>query len=314
MVENDPRKQIYLSERFHGPIIHDVKDLGRPAASTYGGGETTVPKAGHAGRIQMKSITDKMLNSPIKPHRGEVDLLVGGFPCKSVSPLTVTPGSINDKRCTSSIGWLGMKAYIHAHRPPMVLIENVMRLFARTHVEGGTSAQRGLILRLASHYIPLERHDFCLISQISSPHVFPALRYEQIEMAMTQMGYKVQALVANAAHFGLPQQRNRAWLMCYLVEEAPEPGSLLEDVSLFQCLPLSVSSCVEASESEQRKTRPPRNVDSKMGARPEPKWKAAFEEQCKLLGKVLLAFVAEFSVDFLFSENFCHRIEYGIDS
>lgn len=72
---------------------------------------------------------------------------MGGFPCKSVSPLSTTPGSVNDNICTSSIGWLGMKSYIKKHRPSMVLIENVSRLFSQRKVEGGTSSHPGLILR-----------------------------------------------------------------------------------------------------------------------------------------------------------------------
>ena len=80
MVENDPKKQIYLSERFWGPIIEDVQDLGKPAASVFGGGETTIPKAGRSVLSQMHS--DEIYNRlngdlPTKPHRDRCICLWG---------------------------------------------------------------------------------------------------------------------------------------------------------------------------------------------------------------------------------------------
>ena len=95
--------------------------------------------------------------------------------------------------------------------------------------------------------------------------------------------------MANAAHFGLPQQRNRAWLMCVLESEAPKDEHMARDVFLFQCEPLPISSCLEPAmqASEQRKQR--KGTTSKGEVISEPKWKACFEEQCKIYGKVDLA-------------------------
>ena len=73
-------------------------------------------------------------------HGFQVDLLVAGFPCKSVSTLTNTPGSVLDKDCTSGHGFLAVHAYAKKHRPPLILMENVGSLFSRREVEGGVSA------------------------------------------------------------------------------------------------------------------------------------------------------------------------------
>lgn len=106
---------------------------------------------------------------------------------------------------------------------------------------------------------------------------------------MNHLGYKVEPFMANAAHFGLPQQRNRAWLMCVLESEAPKDEHMARDVFLFQCEPLPISSCLEPAmqASEQRKQR--KGTTCKGEVISEPKWKACFEEQCKIYGKVDLA-------------------------
>ena len=43
MVENDRLKQKYLCERFHSPIINDMKDLGNDTACTFDGGTMIIP-------------------------------------------------------------------------------------------------------------------------------------------------------------------------------------------------------------------------------------------------------------------------------
>lgn len=40
----------------------------------------------------------------------------------------------------SGEGFLGIEGYCRKHRPSVLILENVMRLFSRTKVEGGTSA------------------------------------------------------------------------------------------------------------------------------------------------------------------------------
>lgn len=68
-------------------------------------------------------------------HR-QVDILVAGFPCVSISPLTTTPGSVMDGSCQSGLGFKSVESYCKKHLPPMVLLENVGSLFHQRTVEG----------------------------------------------------------------------------------------------------------------------------------------------------------------------------------
>lgn len=75
----------------------------------------------------------------------KVDVLIAGFPCVSLSPLTTTPGSIEDSDCSSGLGWTSTFQYIERHRPRMVLLENVQTLFASRKADGGQSPLPGSI-------------------------------------------------------------------------------------------------------------------------------------------------------------------------
>lgn len=79
----------------------------------------------------------------ISATRSQVDILVGGFPCKNVSSLTLTPDSVKNPKCSSGAGWLGILAYCKVHKPDMILLENVGTLFSHRKVEGYKSAFLG---------------------------------------------------------------------------------------------------------------------------------------------------------------------------
>ena len=69
-------------------------------------------------------------------------MLIAGFPCKSLSPLTTTPGSVLDNGCVSGRGCMSLLKYVERWKPPLLLIENVRSLFHRRKVEeDGMSAQ-----------------------------------------------------------------------------------------------------------------------------------------------------------------------------
>ena len=70
----------------------------------------------------------------------QVDVLIAGFPCKSISALTTMPGSVLDNGCTSGQGYLGMEKYIKGRKPKLILIENVGRLFHKTKVEANNQS------------------------------------------------------------------------------------------------------------------------------------------------------------------------------
>ncbi|CAK9013936.1 Uncharacterized protein SCF082_LOCUS12137, partial [Durusdinium trenchii] len=86
MVEIDKRKQEYLRTRFPSArwVFDDMKEMGKKSAKTWDGSEQTIP---------------------------EVDLFVAGFPCVSISTLTVTPGSVMDPACQSGCGFRAVEQY-----------------------------------------------------------------------------------------------------------------------------------------------------------------------------------------------------------
>ncbi|CAK9077492.1 unnamed protein product, partial [Durusdinium trenchii] len=147
----------------------------------------------------------------------EVDLLVGGFPCVSLSMLTTTPGSVLDPDCSSGKGYLGLEKYV---------------------------------------------------------------RFDLIEKRFSSLGYLVSGAIYNAADFGVPQQRRRAWLLCVLKSEiACDAAKLEADVNRFQRKNVPLSSCLNL------KDWPSVNSMKGKGGKGGNKWEDSFAEQCKIFGK-----------------------------
>lgn len=92
-------------------------------------------------------------------------------------------------------------------------------------------------------------------------------------------------ICANAAHFGLPQQRNRAWLMCTQKAVAAAPNELLRDLRKFQCRHLPLSSVVDPDAKSQMDKPRPKQAKKRGGAREDPKWKKGWETECGTWGK-----------------------------
>ena len=69
----------------------------------------------------------------------EVDVLFAGFPCVDLSPLTPTPGSIEDPDCKSGHGYTKMEKYSKIHKPRVIVLENVRTVFQKRKVEKGQS-------------------------------------------------------------------------------------------------------------------------------------------------------------------------------
>ena len=114
-------------------------------------------------------------------------------------------------------------------------------------------------------------------------------RFAKVKRRLEKLGYIVCGDEYNAARFGVPQQRRRAWLLCILSTEV-KPGSTVEklgrDMKRFErpCPPLS--SCIESI---------PKGAASNKSNKPKgkshcgEKWKMGFDDQCKIYGKVPLA-------------------------
>ena len=98
---------------------------------------------------------------------------------------------------------------------------------------------------------------------------------------MEKLGYEVAASVFNAADFGVPQQRNRAWILCILKTELKTSANqMVQDMNQFQCQCVKLGACIDL--------KAPLSASTKGGKVQEKnvKWKTGFEEQCQKFGKV----------------------------
>jgi DNA (cytosine-5)-methyltransferase 1 len=119
------------------------------------------------------------------------DVLIGGFPCQPFSLMGEQRG-FNDTRGTLFFRIAEIIDYQVSHNqaPRVIVLENVRRLL--THDKGNT--------------------------------------YAVIERVLNDLGYKVFKKVLNSADYGIPQIRNRIFIVCFKnhnVEfEYPEPQDL----------------------------------------------------------------------------------------
>lgn len=222
MVEIDNKKQNYLRSRFPEVpcVFNDMSEMGKSKAATWDGSSQSVPK---------------------------VDILVAGFPCVSISPLTTTPGSVMDGSCQSGLGFKSVESYCKKHLPPMVLLENVGSLFHQRTVEG---------------------------EAISA--------YDRMVKALRKLGYRVVGLPCNTADYGLPQQRCRAWVMCILESECDSDAEelMVKALKAFKCQPLPLEVLISDNQTSQASQPKPRGKKDEV-----PKWKTALTWECQRLGK-----------------------------
>lgn len=111
-----------------------------------------------------------------------------------------------------------------------------------------------------------------------------------VRQHLEPLGYLVWGSELNAADFGVPQQRRRAWLVRVLRERVPgglNTTRIRADLALFQRPCPSLESCLDlrkgmgtSSRPQGLKGRARKNKDSN-----PPKWIAGFQEQCDVYGK-----------------------------
>eukprot|EP00974_Lingulodinium_polyedra_P134168 11228302-Lingulodinium_polyedra.AAC.1 len=104
-----------------------------------------------------------------------VDILLAGFPCKSVSNLNSDPRSIDDVDSATGEGLQGVINYLKAHAPTVVVLENV----------------RGLVLQQQK---------------------FGGSMVDKLMDKMHSVGYEGIYGIMNSKDFLLPQCRTRVWL------------------------------------------------------------------------------------------------------
>lgn len=116
------------------------------------------------------------------------DLLVGGFPCQdySVAKTLNQSKGIEGKK---GVLWWSIHRILEAKEPRFVFLENVDRLLK------SPADQRG--------------RDFAIILA-----------------CLSDLGYRVEWRVANAADYGFPQRRRRVYIVGERTEEGPRTGAL----------------------------------------------------------------------------------------
>jgi hypothetical protein len=128
--EISPYKRGHLKQTFpeSGPIFDDVKKLGRQTAHDY--------------REDIKATTIP----------SNLDILLAGFSCKSLSSLNVSKSDIRDRGSTTGATLDGVLKYVKAHHPKVLILENVRGIAQR--VGGGDTSMMAVLKKL------LHRHTY----------------------------------------------------------------------------------------------------------------------------------------------------------
>lgn len=152
--------------------------------------------AGNFGEYPKGDIT-KIASSEIEGH----DVLLAGFPCQAFSQAGLKKG-FNDTRGTLFFEIQRILAY---HKPKAFLLENVKQL--RGHDGGKTLA---LILGILRGDVFQKVPENIIMSQ------------EAKESLMTPLNYNVEYRVLNATNFGVPQKRERVYLIGFNKEKVDQ--------------------------------------------------------------------------------------------
>lgn len=142
---------------------------------------------------------------------GDIDLLVGGFPCQDYSvakPLSQAAGIAGQK----GVLWWEINRFLAWKQPKYVLLENVDRLLK------SPANQRG--------------RDFAVMLS-----------------CFMRLGYQVQWRVVNAADYGFPQRRRRVFILAERVRktkltEAEAHQALTETGTLARALPVAAEAAL----------------------------------------------------------------------
>ena len=107
----------------------------------------------------------------------QVDILLAGYPCVCLSSLNTNPQPFEDAESATGSGYHSVMKYIERFRPPMVGLENVRQMLQKRKEDRGAR--------------PIDVQN----------------------KRMTQYGYECCYILANTCEYGLPQSRNRVWML-----------------------------------------------------------------------------------------------------
>lgn len=117
-----------------------------------------------------------MTKLAVKTHV-EVDLLAAGYPCVCLSSLNVSPKSFEDAEFATGSGYFAVMGYIKRNKPPLVALENARGMLQKRKQDNGAR--------------PIDIQN----------------------KRMHKLGYESSYTLANTCEYGLPQSRNRVWML-----------------------------------------------------------------------------------------------------
>lgn len=116
------------------------------------------------------------------------------------------------------------------------------------------------------------------------------VRYSILQKRFSKLGYEVSGEIYNAADYGVPQQRRRAWVLCISRDQLQGTSQmLLQDMQLFRRPYSSLRDCIDLAN----KTTSSDTKGNKTHDKEDAKWLKGFEEQCDIYGKVTLPKISE---------------------
>ncbi|CAL1146689.1 unnamed protein product [Cladocopium goreaui] len=178
LCENEGAKLKFLEEAFPSAvhIFTDMRDL-------------------HKGRARDYKDSNSYKNVP------QVDGVISGFPCISVSPLNMYDLEFRDTTQATGCGWQSVRQFIRKFRPQWAILENVKSL---AHCR-----------KADNYHKPVD-------------HICSVMR---------KLGYIPAYDVVNTLNFGLPQSRARCWMMFIRADCQHDQADLLGSFRSFMLQP-----------------------------------------------------------------------------
>ena len=125
-------------------------------------------------------------------------MLVAGYPCVSLSSLNVAPAAFSDSSSATGAGFTAVTGFIRFAKPELVALENVRQMLQKRKPDGGIR--------------PIDRQNALMLS----------------------LGYQTGFILANSCLFGLPQSRNRCWMLYIRSDKSKaDAGDLEKDLMWF---------------------------------------------------------------------------------
>jgi site-specific DNA-cytosine methylase len=196
MCEKDSKKIAYL-KRAHPNVEAIYTDM-----VEVGAGSAQDVKSGHWGPA---------------PY---VDLFLCGYPCKTLSGLTIKRKTFTDTAEPTGSGFDSTMGYIQQRKPAMVGLENVREMTHKRKMDV----------------------DEGLATPIEVQHA-----------RMIAMGYTTSHRVLNTERFGLPQSRHRTWSW-YILEEQGDAVDVAEVVSMLEVKHVPIAKCLSTEIRKIKQT------------------------------------------------------------